>query len=113
MFLQIPVQGQEIMYSSANHRRVSPRGKPLNIQEKNRWGIKGYSATQSIALWNIGGATDIGGRAWNSGVEEWCPQVQYQRLTTANFHTFQQALKSGSGPGGRWFKSTRPDDSFQ
>ena len=64
------------MYSSANHKRVSPRGKPLNaqdIQENNRWGIKVHSATQSIALWNIGGATDIGGWARNSGVEEWVP----------------------------------------
>jgi hypothetical protein len=91
MFLQIPVQGQEIMYSSANHRRVSPRGKPLNIQEKNRWGIKGHSATQSIALWNIGGATDIGGRAWNSGVRNGAHKfstkdLQPQILTLSNKH---------------------------
>ena len=34
-------------------------------------------------------------------------------LETTGFHRFQQALSPGSGPGGRWFKSTRPDHFFQ
>src|SRR4029077_12757321 len=33
-------------------------------------------------------------------------------LESTKFHKFQQALSHGSGPGGRWFKSTRPDQSF-
>ena|SRR3984885_6664892 len=34
-------------------------------------------------------------------------------LESTRIHRFQQSLESGSGPGGRWFKSTRPDHSFQ
>src|SRR5208282_3148713 len=30
-------------------------------------------------------------------------------LESTRIHRFQQGLESGSGPGGRWFKSTRPD----
>ncbi len=33
-------------------------------------------------------------------------------LESARFHKLQQALSPGSGPGGRWFKSTRPDYFF-
>jgi hypothetical protein len=32
-----------------------------------------------------------------------------KQLEPSRFNRFQQALESGSGPGGRWFKSTRPD----
>ena|SRR5579862_1985242 len=38
---------------------------------------------------------------------------QGKRVRDNNFSTFQRGLESGSGPGGRWFKSTRPDHSFQ
>jgi hypothetical protein len=35
------------------------------------------------------------------------------RLQSTEFHRFQQRLESGSGPGGRRFKSSLPDQSFQ
>jgi hypothetical protein len=34
-------------------------------------------------------------------------------LCSTVLNRFQQGLESGSGPGGRWFKSTRPDQPFQ
>jgi hypothetical protein len=34
-------------------------------------------------------------------------------LGTTEFHSVQQRLESGSGPGGRRFKSSLPDQSFQ
>ena len=33
-------------------------------------------------------------------------------LESGEIREFPHALESGSGPGGRWFKSTRPDHSF-
>ena len=33
------------------------------------------------------------------------------RYETSKFLKSQQALESGSGPGGRWFESTRPDQN--
>ncbi len=35
------------------------------------------------------------------------------QLQPTKFHRFQQGLESGSGPGGRRFKSSLPDQSFQ
>jgi len=40
-------------------------------------------------------------------------QIQYQSLKNLKFQRFQYALESGSGPGGRRFKSSLPDHSFQ
>jgi len=33
-------------------------------------------------------------------------------LESTEFYRVQQGLASGSGPGGRWVKSTRPDQLF-
>src|SRR5579872_7238425 len=35
------------------------------------------------------------------------------QLETTDFHKFQNRLESGSGPGGRRFKSSLPDHYFQ
>jgi hypothetical protein len=35
-------------------------------------------------------------------------RLNRNHLESTEFHKFQQALASGSGPGGRWFKSIRP-----
>src|SRR5712692_5396061 len=43
----------------------------------------------------------VAGKAFNS-----------KYLETTNLNTSQQGLESGSGPGGRRFKSSRPDHSF-
>jgi hypothetical protein len=38
---------------------------------------------------------------------------QNELEATTEIHNVQQVVESGSGPAGRWFKSTRPDHQFQ
>jgi hypothetical protein len=40
-------------------------------------------------------------------------KLNINHLKTASFSRFQYGLESGSGPGGRRFKSSLPDQSFQ
>jgi hypothetical protein len=41
-----------------------------------------------------------------------CNSFNINQLETANFNSFQYELESGSGPGGRRFKSSLPDHLF-
>ena len=45
----------------------------------------------------------------NSFLQRFRKRFTFNRLAPTEIHRFQLGVESGSGPGGRWFKSIRPD----